>query len=321
MPAPRVSVVTPVYNTGKYLAECIESVLSQTFGDFEYVILDNASTDDSADIIARYARGDRRIRVERNEQLLPQIHNYNRALSLIGAQSRYTKIVQADDWIFPQCLARMVEVAESHENIVIVGALAAKGPAIAGQGLPYPSRHVPGRLPCRIHLLQGLSLFGTPTTLLYRSDVVRARTRFFDPDSLVDDVEICYQLLRDHDFGFVHELLSYIRVDDDSITGGIAAYNPYLLHGLILLTKYGSDFLTPEEHRTALRRRRRDYFRFLGGAVLRGREAGFWAHHQQGLAAIGETLTLGRRVRLAADAALDLALNPLNTVRTLRGDG
>ncbi|HWH03492.1 MAG TPA: glycosyltransferase family 2 protein, partial [Gemmatimonadales bacterium] len=71
MPTPLVSVVTPVYNTGKYLAECIESVLAQTFTDFEYVILDNASTDDSPEIIARYARRDPRIRVVRNERLLP----------------------------------------------------------------------------------------------------------------------------------------------------------------------------------------------------------------------------------------------------------
>lgn len=319
MPTPLVSVVTPVYNTGKYLAECIESVLAQTFTDFEYVILDNASTDDSPEIIARYARRDPRIRVVRNERLLPQVENYNHAFSLIGPGTRYAKMVQADDWIFPACLARLVDIAKEDDRIGIVGALAIRGANIAGQGIPYPARHVPGRVPCRIHLLQGLSVLGTPTTLLYRADLVRARPEFYDPRSLLDDLETCYQLLAGCDFGFAHEVLSFIRTDNESITGSIAGYNPYLLHGLILLTKYGATYLSPEELDAELTRRRRDYFRFLGGAALRGRDPGFWQHHREGLAAIGYELTAGRRTWLALGAAMDLLLNPLNTVRALLG--
>ncbi|HKR54919.1 MAG TPA: hypothetical protein VJS20_01365, partial [Gemmatimonadales bacterium] len=78
-------------------------------------------------------------------------------------------------------------------------------------------------------------------------------------------------------------------------------------------------YLSPEELDAELTRRRRDYFRFLGGAALRGRDQGFWQHHQEGLAAIGYDLTAGRRAWLALGAAMDLLLNPLDTARALLG--
>ena len=72
---PLVSVITPFYNTARYLAECIESVLDQTFRDFEYLLVDNASTDGSLEIAQEYANRDSRIRVVHFDELVPQIPN------------------------------------------------------------------------------------------------------------------------------------------------------------------------------------------------------------------------------------------------------
>ena len=77
---PLVSLLTPVYNGERYLADCIESVLRQTYRHFEYVIVDNASTDRTADIIAAYAAREPRIRVHRNTDLVPVVANHNIAL-------------------------------------------------------------------------------------------------------------------------------------------------------------------------------------------------------------------------------------------------
>src|SRR5437763_12230991 len=101
---PLVSVVTPFYNTEAYLAECIESVLAQSHRDFEYILVNNRSTDRSADIAEQYARRDPRIRLFHNDTFLTQIQNYNQALRRISPESRYFKMVQADDFIFPRCL-------------------------------------------------------------------------------------------------------------------------------------------------------------------------------------------------------------------------
>ena len=67
---PFVSIVTPVYNGAAYLADCIESVLAQTYTNWEYIIVDNRSTDSTPDIASAYARRDPRIRVHTNETFL-----------------------------------------------------------------------------------------------------------------------------------------------------------------------------------------------------------------------------------------------------------
>src|SRR5258705_8030198 len=110
MNEPLVSVVTPFHNTAPYLAQCIESVLAQTYSNFEYILADNCSTDASREIAASYARQDSRIRLIPYRELVPQVPNYNRALREISPNSRYCKIVQADDSIFRDCLISMVQV-------------------------------------------------------------------------------------------------------------------------------------------------------------------------------------------------------------------
>src|ERR1019366_1560913 len=105
---PLVSVLTPVYNMGNFLADCIESVLRQNYKNFEYIIVNNCSTDQSLDIALSYAKKDSRIRVHNNSDFVGVIDNHNIAFRLISPGSKYCKVVSADDWIFPDCLAQMV---------------------------------------------------------------------------------------------------------------------------------------------------------------------------------------------------------------------
>src|SRR6185436_5071933 len=100
MPAqnqPLVSVVTPVYNTEKYLAECIESVLAQTYSHWEYIIVNNYSTDRTLEIAQSYADKDHRIRVQTNTQFVDIMTNHNIGVRLISPESKYCKLVCADD--------------------------------------------------------------------------------------------------------------------------------------------------------------------------------------------------------------------------------
>ena len=111
---PLVSVVTPVYNGEKYIAECIESVLRQTYENWEYVVVNNCGTDRTLEIANAYAKKDPRIRVHNNSEFLKIIPNWNHALRQISPESKYCKIVHADDWLFPECIERMVAVSEQH---------------------------------------------------------------------------------------------------------------------------------------------------------------------------------------------------------------
>ena len=153
MKQPLVSVVTPVYNEEKNIAECIESVLAQTYPNWEYVIVNNCSTDRSLQIAQRYAVQDARIRVCDNREFLSALSNQNHALRQISPESKYCKVVLGDDWIFPECITKMVELAEAHPSVAIVGAYRMQGAAVSLDGLPYPSTVTSGRDICRWTLL------------------------------------------------------------------------------------------------------------------------------------------------------------------------
>lgn len=142
---PLVAVLTPVYNGEKYLAECIESVLTQTYSRWEYIIVNNCSTDGTLEIAQRYASQDNRIRVHNNDEFLTVIQNHNHAFRLMSAESRYCKVLQADDWLFRDCLEKMVEVAEQNPTVGLVGSYRLDDKRVNCDGLPYPSTVVPGR--------------------------------------------------------------------------------------------------------------------------------------------------------------------------------
>src|SRR6266849_11139731 len=167
---PLVSIVTPVYNGADHLAECVESILAQSYQDWECTIVNNCSTDASAEIARSYAAKDSRIRVHDNEKFLRVIANHNVALRQISPSSKYCKIVFADDWIFPECLERMVAIAEEHPTVGIVGAYRLDGLHVNCDGLPYPSPITPGRELCRATLLGGPGVFGSPTSVLIRAE-------------------------------------------------------------------------------------------------------------------------------------------------------
>jgi glycosyltransferase involved in cell wall biosynthesis len=112
MKKPTVSVCIPVYNGRKFIGAAIESVLAQSFGDFELVIADNCSTDGTVDVIRQFT--DPRIRLIVNEQNLGPERNWNTVAEAAGAD--LVKLLCADDVLFPQCLERQVGIMQSAAN-------------------------------------------------------------------------------------------------------------------------------------------------------------------------------------------------------------
>ena len=317
MTRPLVSVVTPCYNTEAYLAECIESVLRQSHDNFEYIIVDNACTDRSGEIAREYAACDSRIRVVRNEQLLPQVENVNRGLSLVSTESSYVKVVLADDWLYPDCLKLMVELAERHPRVGLVSSYYVEGRNIKGAGLPPDRPVVSGREASRLQLIDSRFMFGSPSTVLFRAEIIRARQPFYETGRLHEDTEACFEVLRDWDFGFVHQVLSFLRVDPQSLSGTVRDFNPHLLDKLIVLHRFGRTFLTEDEYESGMRQVLRLYHGYLGQSLLARRPPAFWDYHRRGLATIGLQLDRARLTRAAATAALRLVLNPFDTAAQL----
>ena len=296
---PLVSVLTPVYNGEAYLEECIASVLAQTYTNWEYVIVDNASTDGTSEIIRRHAEMDARIRVHRNPSLVPIIRNHNIAVRQASPDARYVKFIYADDVLLPECLERMVGVAERNPRVGLVSAYRLQGDWVDLDGLPYPSPVVPGRTIARWCLLGFPYVFGAPTSHMMRADLVRRSDPFYDESFLHADEAACYDVLQDADLGFVHQVLTVSRVRGDGITFSVARrLNTYLAGGLRILQRYGPVFLSPDEYERVVKSRLDTYYRYLVQALVAraGREV--WDYHQRALAELGYPLS-GRRLATA----------------------
>lgn len=113
-----VSVVMPVFNAGVYLREAVESILAQTFEDFEFIIVDDGSTDDSPEILREYARRDPRIQIFSQENR-GVIEALNRGFGV--AQGRYIARMDADDVALPDRLRWQVEYLERHDRVGLLG--------------------------------------------------------------------------------------------------------------------------------------------------------------------------------------------------------
>jgi len=314
---PLVSIVTPVYNEAEYLAECIESVLAQTYQKWDFTIVDNCSIDGSLEVARRYAAKDPRIRIHENQQFLPAIENHNVALRAISPESKYCKVVLGDDWIFPNCLEQMVAVAEAYPSVGIIGAYALEGQRVTWTGLTYPSSFVCGREICRRHLLEGLYVFGSANAVLYRADLVRGRDLFYNEANIHADTEVCFELLKTCDFGFVHQILTFTRVRPGSLTtvsNDLATYLPSLLQ---IMNKHAPDYLTSEELEAKLAELILLYYRFLGKSLMLGRDKQFWDYHKGELTRAGMGFDRMRVVKGMLETLCNAALNPKDAVKRL----
>jgi len=113
---PKVSVCIPTYNCGNFLSHAIDSVLNQTFTDYELIICDNASIDDTEEIVKSYS--DRRIRYFRNPTNLGMVGNWNRCIE--KSTGKHVYILHADDLMLPENLDEKVRILDSNHSVGLV---------------------------------------------------------------------------------------------------------------------------------------------------------------------------------------------------------
>jgi glycosyltransferase involved in cell wall biosynthesis len=318
---PLVSVVTPVYNGAEFLATCIESVMSQTFKHCEYIIVNNCSTDDTLDIAQKYAQLDRRISVYNNDKFVGVIDNHNNAFGLMSPAAKYCKVVSADDFIFDDCVRQLVQVAEANPSVGLVGCYQLSGSSVLWQGFEYPRAVIPGVEMCRRVFLRHDRAFGfgTPTSLLYRADLIRATKAFYPNASPHADTSACFQALQKTDFGFAYQLLSYCRTHDETQSSRSAEMNRYVSGYLNDIKEYGRFYLSNEEYQKRLTEVLDGYHRYLAVNWLVGfRDKEFWAYHKSRLAELGYPLKRVTLISAAARTALQEILSPEQAFQKLR---
>ena len=316
---PLVSVITPVYNGEEFLAECIESVLAQTYQNWDYMIVNNCSTDGTLAIAESYAAKDPRIRVLDCREFLPIIQNHNRAIRQISPQSEYCKVVLGDDWLFPDCIMKMVSLAEQNPSVGLVGAygLDGDGVHVIWRGLPYPRTVVPGGEVCRLRLLGGTYVLGAPTATLVRSRFVREQPAFYDESNLHADSTACFRILQDADFGFVHQILTYTRTRADSTSSFSEKMNSMPLCMLTELVQFGPTFLSEPEYQRRLNALWKEYYRILAEGILQLRGKKYWDFHKNWLRMLGVQMSWSGLLGGFCAAAINGLSHPFQALKSL----
>ena len=116
---PVLTVYMPVFNAQDYVGQAIESILSQTYSNFEFIIIDDHSTDNSWRLIKKYARLDKRIRIYRNKVNMGVSLTSNIAISC--ARGKYLARMDADDISFPGRLEQQIQYFQNHKNVSAIG--------------------------------------------------------------------------------------------------------------------------------------------------------------------------------------------------------
>lgn len=214
--SPKVSVCVPVFNCDRYLREAIDSALMQTYQDFELVVVDNASTDGTAAVVAEF--DDPRVVVHRNEVNIGAAGNWNRAVEL--SRGEYVKLLCADDVLEPECLAVQVSALDAAPGASLCTCartvIGEDGKAQMTRGWGGPSRIVSAAVALRSVVRSGTNLMGDPSAVLFRRDAFDCAGEFHADAGYAIDMDLWVRLLGFGDVAVEARALSRYRVSSSS---------------------------------------------------------------------------------------------------------
>ena len=250
---PKVSVLITAYNYASFLPEAIDSVLSQTYDNFELLIIDNCSTDTTVEIVKEYMKKDARIKLHINESNIGMFRNYNQALLL--AQGDYIKFLNADDKFHPDVLKKFVNILDNDENISIVTSYR----QCFGDSTDILKQDVIGHQNGKemiISALNKINFIGEPTTVMFRKK--NLNLGLFDIALVFcADLDMWLRHLRIGDLYIVDEVLSYVRKHGEQATEAlrlntdksvyIAFQWPEYVRNSILMNRFGYDLYLEEK--------------------------------------------------------------------------
>ena len=209
---PTVSVLMPAYNGAEYLPTAIDSILAQRFDDFELLILDDGSTDETPAILRKYAAEDRRIRTfsRTNRGLVASLNEL-----LAHAQGRYVARMDADDSALPDRLSQQIRFLEEHPEVVCVGGFVE---FIDDQGrFLKKSTYPPGNKRIQERLLAGFTAICHPTALMRRDSLVRVGG-YDEKFSLAEDLDLWLRLGEVGELANVEEVVLRYRLHAASVS-------------------------------------------------------------------------------------------------------
>jgi len=206
---PFVTVLMPVYNSARYLADAITSILNQTYGDFELLIMDNASTDESPAIIQSFKEP--RIRYVRNESNLGLAGSLNRGVTL--SRGKYIARMDADDRSRPHRLQRQVSFMEKNPGIGICGGNILKHLNNRRYHVEYPQSHADIRATQLFH-----SGFAHPTVMMRREVLENNRLNYNPEFKNIEDYELWVRLIEKTESANLPDILLDYQCHDQQLS-------------------------------------------------------------------------------------------------------
>ncbi len=216
--APIVSVLLPVYNAKKYVAPAIDSILAQTFTDFELIIIDDGSTDGSPAILQTYAARDNRIRlISRENRGL--IATLNEMLDL--AKGTFLARMDADDISLPERLAHQVEFLQQHPDVVCVGGdyeiIDPAGRLVSRATMPEDNAEIQRRI------LSGSTIINHPCAMI-RRDALRQIGGYDNTMVTVEDLDMLLRIGEIGNLANLREFVLQYRFHPNSVSAQNALY-------------------------------------------------------------------------------------------------
>ncbi len=208
---PRITVLMSVYNGESHLSEAIESILQQTFTDFEFLIIDDGSNDNTSEILLRYSKKDKRIRVVRNENNIGLTRSLNRGIDL--AKGEYIARMDADDFSLPTRFTRQIAYMDAHPKVGVVGSYLVKHFNDKSDIAKYPCNHD------MIHagLLTGPKIFH-PTAFIRAAILRRHRIYYTNEFKYAQDFDLWVKIAKYADLANIPEVLCHQRIHENSIS-------------------------------------------------------------------------------------------------------
>jgi glycosyltransferase involved in cell wall biosynthesis len=212
MNSPKVSICIPVYNSAAYLSVAVESALAQRYNSFEILIVDDCSTDGSAEIAAGFAERDPRVRFVPNSTNLGMVKNWNRCLEL--AHGEYIKFLFGDDLLSsPDNIDRLADVLDRYQNVTLVcsfrSLIDSNGHVMTERGFTPTGCPVSGLLAIRDCLTAARNYIGEPTVVMFRKQ--QAFRGFHNDYKQMVDLEMWFHLLLQGDIWCERESLAAFR--------------------------------------------------------------------------------------------------------------
>lgn len=216
MNRPYVTVTIPMYNNERFIGETINSVLSQTFTDFELLIYDDHSTDGSYDIAASI--NDSRIRLFRNPENLGPEGNWNKAVSMV--RGKYVKLVCGDDLLYPECLEKQVAAFDDPLNAG-VSLVSSQRTIIDPEGktLIKKVNFVDGGRKDPVEVIRkmirmGTNIIGEPVCGLFPAELIAKTKGYSAVVPYTIDLDYWIQMLKHGDLFVIDESLCAFRISD-----------------------------------------------------------------------------------------------------------